>query len=206
MQNKSPQIAPILPPDWDAAAHEALGTLQGAREYILSRWHADGSAPGMNALGTMARHPALAKAFLTFNNHVSNASTLPARTREILVLRICWLMRAEVEYLQHSLSGRRAGLSDAELEQIRVGPDAPEMAAADVDLVRAVDEIHAHGAVQSATWSRLAAVFDAAQLLDLLFTVGCYDVLAVVFRSIGITSEPGLDPLEPGLRARMNAQ
>src|SRR3546814_3983089 len=80
------------------------------------------------------QHPALAKAFLTFNNHVATASTVTARVRELVILRISWLRRAEYEFIQHVILGRRAGLSDIEIERIQIGADAPGWAPLDADL------------------------------------------------------------------------
>jgi len=70
-------------------------------------------------------------------------------------------------------------------------------------LVRAVDELHADACISEATYGRLAAHFNAQQLLDLVFTVGCYDVLAMAFKSFAVALEPGTTPLDAAVRARM---
>jgi 4-carboxymuconolactone decarboxylase len=195
----------MLPSEWDAAAHDALSVFPSGRDFVLRGWKAEGSAQGMNALGTMLHHTALAKAFLTFNNHVAVASTVSKRIRELLILRIGWLRRSEYEYIQHLVLGRRAGLTDAELERIPLGADAPGWDPEDADLLRAVDELH-HGArIQDSTWARLSTRFDTMQLLDIIFAVGCYDVLAMVFNSARVALEPDMKPLEPAVRERMHA-
>jgi hypothetical protein len=43
-------------------------------------------------------------------------------------------------------------------------------------------------------------------MLDIIFAVGCYDLLAMVFNTARVALEPGLDPLEPAVRARMYAR
>jgi alkylhydroperoxidase family enzyme len=160
----------------------------------------------MHGFGVVLRHAALAKAFLTFNNHVATASSVSKRVRELLILRLSWLRRSEYEFVQHVVIGRNAGLSDAELERIQSGPDAPGWDPVDADLVRAVDELHADARIRDATWKRLSAHFDTTQLMDIVFAVGCYDVLAMAFKTFGTQLEPGVDPLEPAVRARMHAQ
>ena len=42
--------------------------------------------------------------------------------------------------------------------------------------------------------------------MDIVFAVGCYDVLAMVFKTFGAQLEPGVDALDPAMRARMHAQ
>ena len=206
MQTESPpRISPVLPSDWDAVAHDALSAFPSGRDFVLARWP-NATAQGMHGLGTMLRHPALAKAFLTFNNHVATGSTVSKRIRELLILRIGWLTHSEYEFVQHLLLGRKAGLTDAELERVQLGPDAPGWSQEDADLLRAVDELQgAHACIQDETWARLQIRFDTAQILDIIFAVGCYDLLAMVFNSARVALEAGLAPLDPAVRARMHA-
>ena len=204
MSEPTPRISPVLPSHWNTAEYDALSAFPSGRDFVLARWQT-GGAQGMHGLGTMLRHPALAKAFLTFNNHIATASSVSKRIRELLILRIGWLRRSEYEFVQHLLLGHRAGLSAAELERVQSGPDAPGWDPADADLIRAVDELHANACIQDATWKRLGERFDTAQLLDIIFAVGCYDLLAMVFNTARVSLEAGVDPLEPAVRARMHA-
>ena len=123
--------------------------------------------------------------------------------REILILRIGWLTRAEYEFIAHLGLGKRAGLSDAELARIQRGPDAPGWSALDADLLRAVDELHKDARIEDATYKRLSAHFDARQLLDLVAIVGCYAILAMVLGTFRVQLEPSAEPLDPATRARM---
>ena len=199
-----PRIAPVLPPDWDAATQEALSAFPSARDFVLSKFGGDG-ARGMHGLGVILQHPALAKAFLTFNNHVAVASSLSKRVRELLILRISWLRRSEYELVQHLVLGKNAGLSDAEIERVQLGPDAPGWDAVDAGLVRCADELHSEARIADATWALLSAHFSTQQLLDIVFVVGCYDVLAMVFKTFGAQLEPGVAALDPTVRARLHA-
>ncbi len=201
------RIAPLLPPDWDDAVMDAVSAFPSGRDFVLNGWKAGGhGVRGMHGLGLTLHYPALSKAFLTFNNHVATGSTLSRRSREILILRISWLRRAEYEFIQHVVLGRRAGLTDEDIERITVGPDAPGWAdPIEAELVRAVDELHEHACIQDATWARLGTQFNRDQLMDLVFCVGCYDLLAMVFKTFGAQLEEGVEALSPEMRARMHA-
>ncbi len=61
----------------------------------------------LNALGTLARHPALTAAFNTFNGYILFASTLTPRQRELLVLRVATLRGSAYEWEQHRVPGGR---------------------------------------------------------------------------------------------------
>jgi 4-carboxymuconolactone decarboxylase len=206
MQNQFPsRVSPVLPPEWDDVVHDAVSAFPSGRDFVLSHYQEAG-ARGMHGVGVILQHPALAKAFLTFNNHVATASTVSKRVRELLILRISWLRRSEYEFVQHLVLGRNAGLTEAELERIQLGPDAPGWDPVDADLVRSADELHVDARIQDATWDRLSAHFSTTQLMDIVFAVGCYDLLAKVFKTFGVQLEPGVDALEPAVRARMHAQ
>jgi 4-carboxymuconolactone decarboxylase len=203
----TPRVAPLLPPDWSDAVHDALSAFPSGRDFVLNGWKkGEPGIRGMHGLGLTLHYPALAKAFLTFNNHVAINSTISRRIREILILRISWLRRAEYEFIQHVVLGRRAGLTDEDIQRITHGPDAAGWEPIDADLVRAVDELHQHARIQNATWDRLSAHFDTNQLMDLVFAVGCYDLLAMVFKTFDAQLEPGVEPLDAATRARMYAQ
>jgi alkylhydroperoxidase family enzyme len=203
----TPRVAPLLPSEWSEAVHDAVSAFPSGRDFVLAGWKAGGhGVRGMNGLGLMLHYPALAKAFLTFNNHVATGSTISRRVREVLILRISWLRRAEYEFIQHVVLGRRAGLTDLEIERITLGPDAPGWDPVDADLVRAVDDLHAHACIQGGTWARLSEHFNPDQLMDLVFAVGCYDLLAMVFKTFGAQLEAGVEPLEPAMSKRMHEQ
>ena len=205
-----PRLSPLLPPEWDAPVYDALSAFPSGRDFVLSRFKEERFQEepprGMHGLGVMLQHPALAKAFLTFNNHVATASSISKRIRELLILRISWLRRSEYEFVQHLVLARNAGLSEAEIERVQYGPDAAGWDPLDADLVRCADELHADARIEDATWTRLSAHFSTEQLMEIVFAVGCYDLLAKVFKTFGVQLEPGVSELEPAVRARMHAQ
>jgi len=195
-----------MPPDWDAAAHEAVSVLPLARDNILKAWETGVPVAGMNLLCTQLRHPAMAKAFLSFNAHFFQASELPARVREILILRIAWLRRAEAEFIAHVSLARRAGMTDEEIERVQLGANAPDWTPEEADLVRAVDELRADARITDATWAALARRFNTQQMIELVMIVGCYELLAMAFNSFGVQLEAGAAALDAAARARMHGQ
>lgn len=200
-----PRVPPVLPPEWDDSVRDAVSVFPSARDFVLSHFGKD-DARGVNGIGVILQHPALAKAFLAFNNHVATGSSVSKRVRELLILRISWLRRAEYEFVQHLVLARHAGISEADIERVQHGPDAAGWEGVDADLVRCVDELHADARIEDATWQRLSAHFDSKQLMDIVFAIGCYDLLAKVFKTFGVQLESGVDGLEPAVRARMHAQ
>jgi 4-carboxymuconolactone decarboxylase len=60
-----------------------------------------------------------------------------------------------------------------------------------------VDEIATDRYVSDETWKRLAEDFDRKQLMDLVFTIGAYDTLAVAMNTFGLQLDPGLPGFPP---------
>jgi hypothetical protein len=65
----------------------------------------------------------------------------------------------------------------------------------DAAMLRAVDELVADAQVSDATWAVLAGELDRHQLMDLVFTVGAYDLLAMAFKSFGVEVDADLAEL-----------
>jgi len=151
-----------------------------------------GRPKGLNVLGMLALHPALAQAFNTFNGHILFATTLSPRQREMLVLRVAAVRQATYEWKQHLVLAADAGLTQEEVARIAEGPDASGWSTLDAAILRAADELLADAMVTDATWEVLAAGLEVQQLMDLVFTVGAYDALAMAFRSFAIPLDDDL--------------
>jgi 4-carboxymuconolactone decarboxylase len=190
-----PRIPPQPPEDWDAAVDEALAALRppgSTRPPGAPR----PERPTSNILGIFSWHPDLAKAWFAFNNHLFH-STLSARDREMATVRIAWLRRGEYEWAQHVRMAKSAGLAPEEVDAIMTGPDSPVWGPRDAALLRSVDEIAADHRVSDETWKRLADDLDRQQLMDLVFTIGAYDLLAVAMNTFGLRLDPGLPGFPP---------
>ncbi|WP_439136143.1 carboxymuconolactone decarboxylase family protein [Pseudomaricurvus sp.] len=195
------------PAQWTEEMLDGLNAFPHGLKFVLDGWEKEGTAVrGTNILASLADYPALAKAFLTFNCHVATASTLSAREREILILRLSWLRKCEYEHVMHIILGKRAGLSEEEVEATQTGPDANAWNSQDADLVRAVDELSNQARISDATFNQLSKHYSQQQVMDMIFLVGCYETMAMQIRSFNVpveSSEPGLDP---DIKAKMMSQ
>jgi len=187
------RITPLPPNEWPDEMRGALAAIRppNPRHPLPSR--DPGRPKGLNVLGMLARHPALAQAFNTFNGHILFATTLSPRQREMLVLRVAAVREAIYEWKQHVVLAADAGLTPEEVARIEEGPGATGWSPLDAAMLSAVDELLRDAMVTDVTWGVLAAALDVEQLMDLVFTVGAYDALAMAFRSFAI-------PLDDDLR------
>jgi 4-carboxymuconolactone decarboxylase len=180
MRLKQPRIAPLPESEWDGETREVLaGLRRDGRVYTI--------------FATLARHPKLLKRWLIFGNHVLAKSALPAREREIVILRMGWLCRAEYEWGHHVAIGKQAGLSSDDIRRVAAGPDASGWDPFEAALLRAVDELHGDSFIGDSTWKTLAARYNTEQLLDLIFTAGQYTLVSMALNSCGVQLEEGFE-------------
>jgi alkylhydroperoxidase family enzyme len=181
MRLDQPRLAPLDPTEIDP---ELWDRLRGNMK--------------LNIFATLAHHPKLAKRQLVLGNHILYKSSLSGRVREIAILRVGWLCRAEYEFGQHTEIGRGEGLTDDEITRLTAGPGAPGWTDAERAVLRATDELHDDAFVSDATWADLGEHFTTEQILDLLFVVGYYHTISMVLNTLGVQLEPGKPGFPPG--------
>jgi alkylhydroperoxidase family enzyme len=181
---KEPRIPPLEPAEWPPDV-----------KAWLARY---GSRAVPNIYRTYARHLAMDRPRTAVSEHIRQDSTLSARIRELLIVRIGVLCRSEYEWAAHAPALRRAGMSDAEILRVVEGPGT----GSDVEtvLLRAVDELHRDYVVSDATWRQLAASFDSKQLLDILTTIGGYRMVSMALNTFGVQLESGAERFPASLR------
>ena len=186
------RITPLPPNEWPAEMRAALAAIRPANPRHPFPSREPGRPKGLNVLGMLARYPALAQAFNTFNGHILFGTALSPRQRELLVLRVAAVRQAIYEWKQHVVLAADAGLTPAEVARIEEGPDTAGWSPLDAAMLTAVDELLRDALITDATWDVLAAELDVEQLMDLVFTVGAYDALAMAFRSFAIPLDDDL--------------
>ncbi len=152
--------------------------------------------PVLNIFMTMARDPEAAKAFLAWGSYIlSRKNGLPAREREIVILRTGFLCKSGYEFTQHTRIGLNAGMTDDEIERVKRGADAG-WSEADAVLIRACDDLNSNHFVSDAVWAELGRFYDDKQKMDLVYTVGQYTQVSMLLNSFGVQLDTGqtLDP------------
>ncbi len=188
MHLSQPRIAPL-----------ALDTLTPEQTEALAPLSAP-ERPVLNIFRTLAHAPQALTAFLAWGGYIlSKKNALPAREREIVILRIGYLCRSGYEWTQHVAIGKRAGLTDADIEALK--SDAADWPPADAALIRACDDLHARQFVSTENWRALAAHFSERQCMDAVFTAGQYTQVSMMLNTFGVQLDEGQE-LDPDLDAR----
>ena len=154
----------------------------------------------VNVTATMAHNRTMSKAIGTFARTVLFDGELPRRQVELAVLRTGWNCGSVYEFGQHTLFGRDAGLTDAEIYATTRPVAEGTWSPADRAILQLVDDLYADDCVTDATWAEAARHFDAAGLVHLIAAAGCYRMVSGFLNATGVQLDEGVPgwPDAPG--------
>ena len=172
--------------------HENRVSVPGAHELAgdVAELLALTAQPGREppaTMGVLARQPALLGPFLGWAAALALHGVLSHRDHELLALRVASRCGSEFEWVEHVEYARAASLSDDEIAHV-AGPADERWSPAEQALLRATDELLDGWDVTDATWKVLAAHFEPAALVELLFVVGQYTMLSMVANAAGLSA------------------
>ncbi len=175
----TPRILPLRREQWTPQQ----------RELITPQIRADGSV--LNFYATMIQHPRLYTPRMSFGSYLRTETSLPPKTRELLIMRTAFLIGAEYEWAHHVEYARATGLTDGEIARIAAGPDAAGWSEEHQTVLRAADELRREAFITNRTWGVLAKHYNTKQLVEIVFTVGGYTMTGLAINTFGIQVEPG---------------
>lgn len=194
MRLKAPRIEPVDMDRLDEEQAEVLAPFTDPSNKV-------GGGRVLNIFRTFAHAPKALTRFLGWGNYVlSRRNSLPAREREIVILRTGWLCKSGYEFAQHTRIGKASGLSDDDIARIKAGPDAEGWSPLEAAMIRAADELVADHFISDDTWAALAELGDKGRM-DVIFTVGQYTQVSMFLNSVGVQLEDGDQP-DPDLAPR----
>jgi 4-carboxymuconolactone decarboxylase len=180
------RIPPLEEHEWSQATRERLRSTWLAPQHALPKVS--------STRATLARHEKLFETWDPFGNALFNGE-LPARDREILVLRTAWLTQCPAEWAYHVKPAERAGLTQADIEAIIEGPDSSGLDERDRTLVVVVDELRATSTLSQSTWELLSARYTTNQLIEVPMVAGHYLMIAYALNSFRTPSPDDLPSL-----------
>ena len=84
------------------------------------------------------------------------------------------------------------GLTAEEVERVRAGAQADGWDELDSALLSAADELVAEARIGDPTYAVLSRALDTRQLMDVVFTVGAYEVFAMAMRTFDVPLDDDL--------------
>ena len=180
MRLNTPRIPPLQESEWNEKQRQLLSPYaEKGRLY--------------NIYKTLGRIPAAFEAFIAWGSYVLRQASLPARERELVILRVGYLCKAGYEWAQHTRLGKQVGLTDAEINRIKNIMIAKEWGEQDQTLLLATDELHRDYFISNSTWAALREFLSDEQCMDLVYTVGHYTQVCMVLNTFGVQLDKDLE-------------
>lgn len=138
---------------------------------------------------TMARNPRVFEKM--FAGGLLDRGALSLRQREVVIDRTTARVGAEYEWGVHiAFFAEKVGFGADMIAATVHGPaDAPCWSADEQALLAAVDDLVDHRTVGDATWAKLTAHFDEAQILEAIALAGYYHTISFFCRALHLPLE-----------------
>lgn len=146
----------------------------------------------LNIFGVLGHHPKLLKRFNLLGGFLLNKGVIPERERELVILRVGWNARAVYEFGQHTIIGKRCGLTDDEIAALTTSPHDHAWSPDDLALIALADDLAATDCVSDGTWLALTSRWSDAELVELLVVAGFYRLVSGFLNSAGVQLDDGV--------------
>ncbi len=142
----------------------------------------------------LARHPEVLRRLKAVGSFANRDSQLPAKDRELMILRMAWHYNSEFEWGQHYQQAIEAGWSAEDCERLKdrsavEGWDDWAMA-----LLSATDGLLDQAMIPTPAWNMLRTRYSEEMMLELVIFFGHYTMVTMFANSFGL----GLSPGRPG--------
>lgn len=147
---------------------------------------------GLRPLGlflVLGRHRPLFRTWLVFSSRLLRGTVLSRREVELVILRVALLRDCAYELDHHLRLGRRAGLGDRELADLRTGSTAPAWPERERVLLTAVEELHHARDITDDTWAALRTHFPERAAIEICLLAGHYELLATTITALRIPTD-----------------
>lgn len=163
-----------------------LGPLNWLVWRVLSRAT---RTPDAHLFSTLGRTGGLFRGWLHYGGKLMPGGKLPRHDSELVILRIAHLRDCGYEWDHHVRLGRKVGVTQEILEQVRQGPTATGWNDHHRNLMTAVDQLIGNRTVDDESWRQLAARYDERRMIEFVLLVAQYDGLATTISVLGIARD-----------------
>jgi len=150
--------------------------------------------PPLNVFRMMARAPASFQPLVEFALSILLRSELPARDREIAVLRVAQATRAEYEWVQHVALAKRVGVRQQEIDCIADARPVTGLDATGNLLCRVADEISRDVRLSDEALAQIIERYGERQATELILCCAYFNMLSRILEScrVELEAEPVL--------------
>jgi 4-carboxymuconolactone decarboxylase len=145
--------------------------------------------PVLNLYRVLANQPPALAAFLEMSRYVRSGSALEPGLRELEILATAHELGQEYEVAHHTAAAARVGLPQAKVKAVAPGGSLETLSLRERCAVEFARQVARTRTCDDAMYERLAALFSAEEIIDLVVTTAWYHLCAVILGTIRVELE-----------------
>jgi len=149
--------------------------------------------------GMLIKSPELLKRYLLMTDYLRQKTSLPHRLNEMAILLEARLWDAQYEWWAHEPLARKAGLTDAVIEDIRAGKHPAAMQPDEAIVYDVVTELLNKRQLSDATFAAAKQILGEQEVVDLVAVTGFYVMVSTVIIAGQIAIPDNAPPPMPAL-------
>lgn len=148
--------------------------------------------PVLNIFKVMAQCPKVGMDCLRLGNSILTKGSLDPQLRELAILRVGALAKANYEWTQHVRVGLRVGLPQEKIDAIPDWQPATLFHENERAVLQYTDEVARDIRSSDQTFGALKAFLNEEQIVELTITIGYYGMICRVLESLEVELENNL--------------
>lgn len=156
---------------------------------VAKEWQEVVEKKPLNVFKMLFHSPNMAPGYFSLAEGILRGNTLPGPLRELVILRVGNLYDAPYELFHHERLARAAGLSEAGIAGARLGATAAGLTDEERSLITWTDSIVNHHELVGQQRDDAVAQFGYKGLMDIVMTVGFYQLVCNYLRTFEIAIE-----------------
>lgn len=156
---------------------------------LVERIKAERGGKLLNLYRMLLHSPPVAEGWLAFFTAVRQKGILSGRYRELAIMRIAVINGADYEFAQHVPFALQAGLTQAQLDELRAGRVPAGLSDADRAVLAYTDAMTRTVHVPVDVFSAVRAAFSERELVELTATIAGYNCVSRFLEAMQVDHE-----------------
>jgi alkylhydroperoxidase family enzyme len=147
----------------------------------------------LNVFKVLANSPVVGgNVMKLITSFITNGSLSP-NLRELVILRVADLSRANYIRTQHVPIGLLAGLTQDQLDMLNQWKDSTAFSDQERAVLQYIDEVAQEIRVSEETFNAVKDIFTEEQVVELTILIGCYGMIARILEALDVELEDNMD-------------
>lgn len=145
------------------------------------------------AFRVLANNPHVARVAYGQLTQLLENNKFDTRLRELMIMRIGWVIGSVYEWTQHWRVATTAGIAPEDILAVRDWRSSERLTSADKAILAATDECLAGKSISDTTWAGVAKhVTDPGQQVEFIIAMGNWMMFSMLFRNLHIPLAEGV--------------